>query len=406
MWSSRPGANSRVSCNVSAHVSNPRQLASRGLCACGCMCLHLPTKEERIRRLPVRWLSTAAQSEILAQRVLDSDHHSIALAGSGESVGRFGQLALLQVATQDEIFLLDVQSGGSEMLSCWAPVLSSTSLVKVLHDCRDLVSLLLNVHHLPIYSVFDLQVAYSAWLERENLEVYQAALAEVLRKFSLAYQMHRWDQLERHGETNVTERPLQPMALRRAVELVAHLLPLQGTLNKELGDLSGTLVQRRSLPYVDYAKMNLKLQELHSGAKLEAMLASTKPHMAYFKLNHRMMGVVPEEDLKEFMDLKPGDVAQCEVKSISPCQRFAYLQREGHGNLWFDRHQHRMLKLPDLDDRPQRQSSLYGVAQGAPPLREERRSFREPKAQVVHKLGKRGAVKVKKTGFTPPPQRR
>ena len=36
----------------------------------------------------------------------------------------------------------------------------------------------------------------------------------------------------------------------------------------------------------------------------------------------------------------------CVVKSLSPCQSFAHLQREGHGNLWLDRLSNRMVHLP------------------------------------------------------------
>eukprot|EP00434_Breviolum_minutum_P000707 symbB.v1.2.000621.t1/scaffold26.1/size418576/36 len=375
-------------------------------------------EDEMVRRLPVRLLSTATQTAMLAQKILDSDQHSIGIDCGGEKIGRFGKLALVQIATNDEMFLIDVETGGEDVVQPLKPVLMSAGLVKVFHDCREAVSLLLNRYHLPILSVYDLQVAFAAWLEREGLEIYQASLAEVMRTFSLsAYRLHRWDRLERNEllPAKWHERPLPPPVVRKAVENVAHLLPLQSTLNKELGDPSGVLIQRRSVQYLDYANMNSKElpseSSLRSGVKVKAMLASMKPGIAYFKLNHSVTGAVLEhDDLKEFADLKPGDVADCQVKSVSPCQSFAHLQREGHGNLWFDRQQGRMLKLPSQDDvdaaKPRRQSSLYGHGTpGAPPFQEDPRSFREQKPSVVHKLGKRGAVKVKKTGFTPPAPR-
>ena len=362
-----------------------------------------------VRRLPVRLLSTATQTHALAQRILESDQHSIAVDCGGEKMGRFGKLALVQLATKDEMFLIDVEMGGEDIVQPLKPVLMNVGLVKVFHDCREAASLLLNQYHIPIYSVYDLQVAFTAWLEREGLEIYQAGLAEIMRTFSLsAYRLHRWDRLERSEIPSPKwhERPLQPQVIRKAVQNVAHLLPLQSTLNKELGDPSGTLIQRRSMHYLEYANMNSKelpseTASLRSGVKVKAMLVSKKPGAAYFKLNHSVTGAVLEdEDLKEFVDLKPGDVADCQVKSVSPCQSFAHLQREGHGNLWFDRHQSRMMKLPSQEQmdeaRPRRQSSLYGHqgAPGRPNLQEDRRSFREQKPAVVHKLGKRGAVKV------------
>lgn len=377
-------------------------------------------EEDMVRRLPVRLLSTATQTHALAQRILESDQHSIAVDCGGEKMGRFGKLALVQLATKDEMFLIDVEMGGEDIVQPLKPVLMNVGLVKVFHDCREAASLLLNQYHIPIYSVYDLQVAFTAWLEREGLEIYQAGLAEIMRTFSLsAYRLHRWDWLERSEIPSPKwhERPLQPQVIRKAVQNVAHLLPLQSTLNKELGDPSGTLIQRRSMHYLEYANMNSKelpseTASLRSGVKVKAMLVSKKPGAAYFKLNHSVTGAVLEdEDLKEFVDLKPGDVADCQVKSVSPCQSFAHLQREGHGNLWFDRHQSRMMKLPSQEQmdeaRSRRQSSLYGHqgAPGRPNLQEDRRSFREQKPTVVHKLGKRGAVKVKKAGFTPPAPR-
>ncbi|CAJ1381198.1 unnamed protein product [Effrenium voratum] len=370
--------------------------------------------EAIIRRLPVRLLTTVQQSEILANKVLGSGQPAVAVDCSGEVSGRFGRLGVLQLATEEAVFLVDVETGGPEMLGPLEPVFQSTGLVKVFHDCREAVSLLLNRYRVSVHSVFDTQVAYAAWLEREGLEIYQAGLAEVLRTFSLsAYRLHRWDRLERNAVPGAKwhQRPLQP----QAVEGVVHLLALQQELNRELGDLSGTLTQRRSASYVHYAQMNCEVPEapLVSGQKLQAMLASRKPEAAYFKLNHPALGAaLDREDLKEFLDLKPGDVAACVVKSLSPCQSFAHLQREGHGNLWLDRLSNRMVHLPTEEEvdqaRPPRASSMYDLNKGSrPAIREEPRSFKPQKPTVVHKLGKRGAVKVKKSGFVPPePQHR
>eukprot|EP00438_Fugacium_kawagutii_P017458 Skav220272 [mRNA] locus=scaffold3532:74467:75213:- [translate_table: standard] len=244
---------------------------------------------------------------MLAERILESNQHSIAVDCGGEKMGRFGKLALVQIATKDEMFLIDVETGGKDVVQPLKPVLTSTGLVKVFHDCREAVSLLLNQCHIPVYSVYDLQVAFAAWLEREGLEIYQASLAEIMRSFCLSvYRLHRWDRFERSEipAAKWHERPLPPQVVRKAVENVAHLLPLQTTLNKELGDPSGTLIQRRSVHYLDYANMNKELSSeasLRSGMKVKAMMASSKPGAAYFKLNHPVTGAVLEHD-----DLKAG----------------------------------------------------------------------------------------------------
>merc|ERR1712086_483303 len=99
------------------------------------------------------------------------------------------------------------------------------------------------------------------------------------------------------------------------------------------------------------------------------MLASRRADSAYFKLNHSDLTgtVLDSKDLTEFVDLQLGDVARCRVKSISECRQFVHLQREGHGNLFFDRKTQEMRKLPSQDqvDRahPQRGSTLYGFGE-------------------------------------------
>lgn len=372
-----------------------------------------------LRRLPIRLVSSIDQCKTVTDRVLQSP--CVALDCKGARLGRFGKLSTLQLATDREVFIVDVEACGREILEPLQALLLHTGIVKVLHDCRELSSVLANQYSTPLHGVYDTQIAFAAWLERQGLDAYQAGLSEVLRTFHLnAFQLHRWDRLERNSIPPMQwhERPLCSSLLRHAVESVVHLLPLQRALNRELGDPAGTLIQRRSIHNVDYAKMNSShlplegVSSLRAGVKLQAMLASRKPEVAYFKLNHAPItgAVVDVDDLKEFADMQVGDIVDCEVKALSPCQQFVYLLREGHGSLMFDRQRLKMVNLAPtskLDEmRPSRQSSLYGhgssPSSGGPSLKLEPRSFREMKPTVVHKPGKRGSVKVKKTGFKPP----
>ena len=305
---------------------------------------------------------------------------------------------------------MDVESdSGPEILNSLKVLLANAGIVKVVHDCREVASVLLNQYNISLHGVYDIQIAFSAWLERQGLDAYQAGLSEVMRTFRLgAYQLHRWDRLERNVPLQWHDRPLRSRLLRHAVENVVHLLPLQRALNRELGDPAGTMIQRRSMQNVDYARLNSShllvegASSFRTGMKLHAMLVSRKPEVAYFKINHVPVtgAVVDKDDLKEFADLEIGDIADCEVKSLSPCQQFVYLLREGHGSLMFDRQRLKMVNLAPkskLDEtRPSRQSSLYGhgSSSGGPSLKLEPRSFREMKPAVIHKPGKRGSVKA------------
>lgn len=374
-----------------------------------------------VRRRPVRLLVTPEQCQSLVERLLSSGRPSIAVDCEGAQLGRFGRLSLMQIATEKEVFLVDVETSGPEVVQTLKPLLASRELVKVFHDCREDASLLFHQHGIPLAGIFDTQVGHMACLERQGLEIYQASLAEVMRTFRVAaYRAHRWDELERHPIPPLRwqTRPLDAQAVRYAVEGVAHLLPIQQALCRELADRAGDLVLRRSVRYVEYAQLNraeLPSQDisgLRPGSHLQAMLATRRPDAAYFKLNHAPVtgAVLDPKDLRDFADLQPGDVARCVVKSISDCKLFLHLQRDGHGQLAFDRMRGEMRRLPSMEEvrraHPPRPSSFYGLGQAPPGARsnlsQEPASYREQKPEVFYKLGKRGVPKVRDSSMKVP----
>jgi len=370
-------------------------------------------------RRPIHLIRTAEQSISVVERILSSGAQHVAVDCEGASLGRFGQLALIQLATDNELFLFDVTAGGNKVVQSLVPLLGSTEVTKVFHDCREDASILLHQYAAPLATVFDTQVGHATWLERKNLDLYQASAAEVLRAFHMGlYRAHRWDQLERRNlqPHRFHERPLDPAVVRYAVEGVAHLLPLQRSICKVLGDPSGDMVLRRSARYLDYAVLNQAevpssdLSVLRPGLALKAMLAVRREDVLYFKLNlSNITGTVADPvDIKDFTDLQPGDTAACRVKFVMDGKQLVHLQREGHGNLFYDYVRKEMRELPGtagLDNRVSRQSSLYGFGQSlssSPSIMQEPVSFKERKPDVIYKAGKRGNVKIRKTG-TPGP---
>jgi len=368
-------------------------------------------------RRPVHLVSTIDQCQAMVEQLLNSSNTSVAIDCEGESLGRFGSLALVQLATDQHVFLVDTIDGGPRLVEPLRTLLASHDVIKVFHDCREDASLLLHQHAAPLQAVFDVQVGFKAWLERKNLDIYQASLAEVLRTFRLgSYRAHRWDELESKpvAPHRWRKRPLDPEAVRYAVEGVAHLLPLQRSICRALGDPSGDMVLRRTLRYVEYAKLNggelpsRDVTGLRPGAPLQAMLAVKREDAAYFKLNHTDLtgAVLDDKELQDFKDLRPGDVVACRIKSLSDCQRFVYLQREGHGRLFFDASRRSMRVLPSQEELdaafPDRQSTLYGHGQnpdGRPAITQERASYRESKPEVRYKPGSRGQPKVRDSGY-------
>jgi len=366
------------------------------------------------KRRPIRLLTSSDQCISAVERILSSGHKSIAVDCEGTSLGRFGSLSVIQLATEDEVLLVDVKAGGARVVEPLEPLLSARELVKVFHDCREDVSLLTNQHGITVAGVFDTQVGHMVWLERQNLDTYQASMGEVLRTFDLAtYRAHRWDELERKPVSpHLWEyRPMEPNVIRYAIEGVAHLLSLQRMICRELGDPAGDLVLRRSERYLEYAHLNraelpvLDVSNVAAGMPLSAMLATRRADSAYFKINHgSMVGAVLDTfDLRDFKDLLPGDIVRCKIKSVSECRQFVHLQRHGHGGLFFDFRQQEVRTLPSRDEvdakRPKRASTLYGFGQSGSAreaISEQPHSFKQRKPQMFYKAGKRGQVGFKK----------
>lgn len=378
----------------------------------------------RVARRPIHLITSVDQCRSLVERVLSSGQPCIGVDCEGTQIGRFGNLSLLQLATDEEVFLVDVAVGGAGIVEPLSPLFGSRDVVKVFHDCREDASLLLERHGTPLVAVFDTQVGHQLWLERSGLEAYQASAAEVLRTFQLGlYRAHRWSELEKKPIRPQLwgSRPLDPAAVRYAVEGVAHLLPLRRAICRELGDPDGDLVLRRSMRYTDYAHLNLAelptedISWLRPGAPIKGMLATRRADAAYFKVNCSPLtgAVLDRVDLQDFADLQAGDVASCIIKSVSECRQFAHLRREGHGELVFDRRHREMRRLPGaaaLDEaKPSRESSLYGFGagdpSGRPAVEADPGSFREPQPEIFYKPGKRGVPKTRDTGIKPPRRR-
>lgn len=377
----------------------------------------------RAARRPIQLVTSVDQCQGVVERLLNSGRPSVAVDCEGTQLGRFGRLSLVQLATEEEIFLVDVEQGGTQVVEPLVTLLESREVAKVFHDCREDSALLHHQFGASMAAVFDTQVGHALSVERQGLEPYQAGLGELLRLFLMpTYRSHRWDDLEAKpiSPKEWSKRPLAPRAVRYAVEGVAHLLPLQRAISQELGDPSGDLVMQRSSRYVDYAHLNSAafstqdISGLRPGAPLGAMLASRRPDSAYFKLNHgTLTGVVLDPtDLKDFVDLQPGDVANCRVKSLSECQQYVNLQREGHGELSWDMRKREMVRMPSMEDleqmRPRRQSTMYGFGRdqgGGASITEERSNYRDEKPNIVFRSGKRGVPKVRDNSIKAPKRR-
>ncbi|CBZ54734.1 conserved hypothetical protein [Neospora caninum Liverpool] len=102
----------------------------------------------------------------------------------------------------------------------------------------------------------------------------------------------------------------------------------------------------------------VRLLPVPPGTVLKAMLMYRETEMLFFGLNlGPLAGVAVGKSISRFPDLKPGDVVDCCVLGRSPCGQFLLLERVGGRNLVFDLKSKRMLPLPSLGDTEATSSS-------------------------------------------------
>ncbi|KYF42937.1 hypothetical protein TGARI_214370 [Toxoplasma gondii ARI] len=102
----------------------------------------------------------------------------------------------------------------------------------------------------------------------------------------------------------------------------------------------------------------VRLLPVPPGTVLQAMLMYRETDMLFFGLNlGPLAGVAVGKSVSRFPDLKPGDVANCCVLGRSPCGKFLLLDRVGGRSLVFDLKTKRMLPLPSLESAEATSSS-------------------------------------------------
>lgn len=275
----------------------------------------------------------ACLPDILASRLLGVDCEGVAL-------GRWGRLCLCQVATTERVYLFDALRDG--VLDALRPVLTSSSIMKVMHDSREDASALLSQYSIALAGVFDTQVAHTMLLEAEQARPYQISLNELL-KFSLKLENEHQLSLGRmlQEDPNIWfYRPLQEELIGYATQDVMYLPLLHRTLCAALGDPSGGRVLSRSTRYVDYARMNIHLASPSAverrGLRLQAMLATRTEDNLYFKLNlgaHRQGAVSRPVALARFSKMSFGDIADCWVAGWNASGNVLFLERLEPTNL-------------------------------------------------------------------------
>lgn len=320
----------------------------------------------------VRFVSSAQDAQQLAEELLSLEYPqahdlpesllgklAIALDCEGVRLGRFGRVCLIQMALPSgHLILCDALQAG--VVEALVPVLQSTSILKVMHDCREDSAALFHQHSVQLQAVFDTQAAHMILERRQGRHVYQVSSSELLRlKLGVLDPPETADMkalMVRDAKLWAT-RPLNGTLVRYALHGVAHMLALKDTLVKEsYASRAGKLEQtsqhevassvladilHASDRALEYRMLNNDFPTASSMAKIGSRLwglAATRNNRGLlFKLNAGRVGLVcTPSALKRFKDIRPGDLALCCVSGVSMDGSFLYLDRYDHDWDYFD----------------------------------------------------------------------
>ena len=97
-------------------------------------------------------------------------HPLLALDCEGVDLGRRGEISLIQIATREECFIIDVQgtsdlqrtfTWNTDVVAVVKPVLEDKKVCKIMHDCKADSDALYHLFGIKLQNVHDTQVAIS-----------------------------------------------------------------------------------------------------------------------------------------------------------------------------------------------------------------------------------------------------
>lgn len=352
--------------------ASPQQRSSTTAAAQGPRTVEFVQSADRARQLAEELLSLAAlaaqepggpATEGVAPE-LCQEAYAVGLDCEGVRLGRFGRLCLMQLAAPGgRFFMLDALRPG--VAEGMAPLLESSAVVKVLHDCREDSAALFHQHGILMRSVFDTQAVSIALLRLAGLPPHQVSSGELLRtRLAIEEDPGVTDMkvAMTHDDRLWARRPLSSQLVRYALQGVTHLLPLREAMLPELelaceqaGKRSrdpATQVLNACRQAVDYCFLNQEFSSAKDmaprGTQLWALVTASTDVGVYCKLNAGRIGLVSTPSaLDRFRDVEVGDVVLCCVSGLSLDGRYLYLDRYDHDWDFFD-HQRRPSGEPEV----------------------------------------------------------
>jgi exonuclease 3'-5' domain-containing protein 1 len=160
----------------------------------------------------------------------------------GTNLSRHGKICLLQIATEYDIFLVDILSlGASAFVHGIGGILQDNSIVKVMHDCRVDSDALFHQFNVRLSNVYDLQTVHTLH-QRVNLAKHhrnRASLVDLVTEYapqekpSLVYKAEI-KPLYKQNPKLWEERPLPQSLINYACADVRMMFPVYRTLNKKV----------------------------------------------------------------------------------------------------------------------------------------------------------------------------
>ncbi len=173
-----------------------------------------------IPALPVRMVSNEAALADAISKIAGSPMIGVDTEFRREDT-YYSQLCLMQIATRDEIFLID-----NLALPDLAPLfelLANRQQLKIMHSARQDLELLLQFADEPLQPVFDTQIAAACL--GNNLQLGYSTLVEQLMSITISKSQTR---------TQWCARPLTQAQLEYAAEDVLYLIPMMERLQADI----------------------------------------------------------------------------------------------------------------------------------------------------------------------------
>lgn len=304
--------------------------------------------------ITLRLITTPEKGRILADRLI-AESQPIAVDCEGVRLGRFGRLSLMQIGENTgEVSLVDAGIPG--VVDSLKPLLTSTQVPKIMHDCREDSASLYHQHNcIRLRNVFDTQIAslllqrknktvrlrqegYSDLIERVLGEKQDSALANMMKKMMVE------DPFLWH------KRPLTPDLVKYAIHGVEYLLPLWRAMELDLQtrDISRDEVRDASGAWVSYYSLNSDIKSPNQaekiGTPLLGMVASITDKGVYFKLNIGRTGVCCTPSALRrmlggsggFARVEVGDTVELAVSGASLDGKIIYVDRRDPDWEYFD----------------------------------------------------------------------